>query len=106
MNEQHYPSIVHAVRLFIADNDNTAFAVESYLPPTRILRCYNCQVYDDHVEAHCPNKNNPVCFRCAQHHPYDPHCMNAIKCAHRQGEYMAGNSSCPVKSEKRQEKNQ
>jgi hypothetical protein len=133
--KQHYPSIVRAVRLYInggrplpkvrvdfssykdlsmilkakrilLDDDNTAFAVEPYLPPTRILRCYNCQAYDDHIAAHCPNKNNPVCFRCAQHHPYNPKCDNPIRCAHCQGEHMAGNPSCPVKSEKRQEKNQ
>ena len=133
--KQHYPSIVRAVRLFInggrplskvrvdfstykdlsmilkskrilLDDDNTAFPVEPYLPPTRILRCYNCQAYDDHIAAHCPNKNNPVCFRCAQHHPYNPNCDNPIRCAHCQGEHMAGNPSCPVKSEKRQEKNQ
>ncbi|CAF0803814.1 unnamed protein product [Adineta steineri] len=133
--KQHYPSIVRTVRLFVnggrplskvrvdfssykdlsiilkskrilLDDDNTAFTVEPYLPPTRILRCYNCQVYDDHIAAHCPNKNNPVCFRCALQHPYNPNCDNPIKCVHCQGEHMAGNPSCPVKLEKRQEKNQ
>ena len=133
--KQHYPSIVRAVRLYInggrplpkvrvdfssykdlsmilkdkrilLDDDNTAFAVEPYLPPTRILRCYNCQAYDDHIAAHCPNKNNPVYFRCGQHHPFNPKCDNPIRCVHCQGEHMAGNPSCPVKSGKRQEKNQ
>ncbi|CAF1389762.1 unnamed protein product [Rotaria sordida] len=133
--KQHYSSVVRAVRLFVnggrplskvrvdfssykelstilkskrilLDDENTAFAVEPYVPPTRILRCYNCQVYDDHIAAHCPNKNNPVCFRCSQNHPYNPNCDNIIKCAHCQGDHMAGNPSCPVKLGKRQEKHQ
>ncbi|CAF1457499.1 unnamed protein product [Rotaria sp. Silwood1] len=87
-------------------DDNTAFAVEPYLPPTRILRCYNCQVYDDHIAAHCPNKDNTVCFRCAQHHPYNSNCYNVIKYAHCQGDHMVGDPSCSIKSGKRQEKNQ
>ncbi|CAF4966340.1 unnamed protein product [Rotaria sp. Silwood1] len=74
-------------------DDNTAFAVEPYIPPIRILRCYNCQVYDDHIAAHCPNKDNPVCFRCAQHHPYNPNCNNVIKCAHCQGDHMANDGA-------------
>ncbi|CAF0770622.1 unnamed protein product [Adineta ricciae] len=133
--KQCYPSIVRAVRLFISggrplskvrvdfssykelssilkakrillDDDNTAFAVEPYVPPTRILRCYNCQAYDVHIAAHCPSKNNPVCFRCAQQHPYNPQCNNPIKCVHCDGDHMAGNPSCPVKLGKRQERNQ
>ncbi|CAF1488326.1 unnamed protein product [Rotaria sordida] len=133
--KQHYSSVVCAVRLFVnggrplskvrvdfssykelstilkskrilLDDENTAFAVEPYVPPTRILRCYNCQVYDDHIAAHCPNKNNPVCFRCSQNQPYNPNCDNIIKCAHCQGDHMAGNPSCPVKLGKRQEKHQ
>lgn len=64
-------TILKSKRILL-DDANTAFAIEPYLPPTRILRCYNCQVYDDHIAAHCPNKNKPVCFRCAQHHPYNP----------------------------------
>ncbi|CAF2603060.1 unnamed protein product [Rotaria sp. Silwood2] len=73
---------------FNINDDNTAFDVEPYLPPTRILRYYNCQVYDDHIAAHCPNKDNPVCFRCAQHHPHNPNCNNVIKCAHCQGDQI------------------
>ena len=98
-------AILRAKRI-VLDDANTAFPVEPYLPPTRILRCYNCQAYDDHIAAHCPNKNTPVCFRCAQHHPYNSNCNNPIKCAHCNGNHMAGNPSCPIKSEKRQEKNQ
>ncbi|CAF2065349.1 unnamed protein product [Rotaria magnacalcarata] len=133
--KQYYPSIVRAVRLFIKggrplskvridfssykelssilkskrillDDENTAYTVEPYLPPTRVLRCYICQAYDDHIAAHCPNKNDPICFRCAQHHPYNPNCENSIQCVHSAGDHMAGNPSCPVKSDKRQEKNQ
>jgi hypothetical protein len=133
--KQQYPTIVRVVRLFITggrplskvrvdfssfnelsailkskrlvlDDDNTAFAVEPYLPPTRILRCYNCQAYDDHVAAHCPNKESPICFRCGQHHVYNSNCDNPIKCIHCQGDHMAGNPNCPVKLNKRFEKNQ
>jgi hypothetical protein len=133
--KQQYPSIVRAVRLYMTggrplskvridfssykelstilktkrillDDENTAFTIEPYIPPTRILRCFNCQAFDDHVAAHCPNKNNPVCFRCAQHHPYNSNCKNPIKCAHCEGKHMAGNPNCPIKLEKRQEKNQ
>ncbi|CAF2838713.1 unnamed protein product [Rotaria sp. Silwood2] len=133
--KQHYPSIVRVVRLFIKggrplskvrvdfssykelspilkskrillDDNNTAYAVEQYVPPTQVLRCYNCQAYDDHIAAHCPNKNNPICFRCAQQHPYDPKCSNPVRCAHCQGEHMAGNPNYPFKLEKRYEKSQ
>jgi hypothetical protein len=133
--KQHYPSIVRVVRLFIKggrplskvrvdfssykelspilkskrillDDDNTAYSIEQYVPPTQVLRCYNCQTYDDHIAAHCPNKNNPICFRCAQHHPYNPKCINPVQCAHCKGDHMAGNPNCSVKSEKRFEKNQ
>ncbi|CAF4884301.1 unnamed protein product [Rotaria sp. Silwood1] len=86
---------------FVLDDDNTAFDVEPYIPPSRILRCYNCQVYDDHIAAHCPNKDNTVCFRCAQYHPYNSNSYNVIKYAHCQGD-----PSCSIKSGKRQEKNQ
>jgi hypothetical protein len=133
--KQHYPSIVRVVRLFIKggrplskvrvdfssykellpilkskrillDDNNTSYTVEQYVPPTQVLRCYNCQAYDDHIAAHCPNKNNPICFRCAQQHSYDPKCSNPVRCAHCQGEHMAGNPNCPFKLEKRLEKNQ
>ncbi|CAF4479224.1 unnamed protein product [Rotaria sp. Silwood2] len=79
----------------LLDDGNTAFDAERYLRPARILRYYNCQVYDDHIAAHSPKKDNPVCFRCAQHHPYISNCNNVIKCAHCQCDHMAGNASCP-----------
>jgi hypothetical protein len=133
--KKQYPTIVRAVRLFInggrplskvrvdfasykelsgilktkrisMDEMNSVYAVEPYLPPTRVLRCYNCQAYDDHIAAHCPQKNDPICFRCAKHHQYNPDCINSIQCAHCNGEHMAGNPSCPVKLEMRQSVNQ
>jgi hypothetical protein len=58
-------SMILKSKRILLDDDNTTFAVEPYLPSTRILRCYNCQAYDDHIAAHCPNKNNSVCFRCS-----------------------------------------
>ncbi|CAF2800958.1 unnamed protein product [Rotaria sp. Silwood2] len=73
----------------LLDDGNTAFDAERYLRPARILRYYNCQVYDDHIAAHSPKKDNPVCFRCAQHHPYISNCNNVIKCAHCQCDHMA-----------------
>jgi hypothetical protein len=90
----------------LLDDDNTAFAIEPYLPPTRVLRCYICQAYDNHIAAHCSNKNDPICFRYAQQHPYNPNSDNCIQCVHCNGDYMAGNPSCQVKLEKLQEKNQ
>ncbi|CAF2758725.1 unnamed protein product [Rotaria sp. Silwood2] len=50
----------------LLDDNNTAYTIEPYVPPTRILRCYICQQYDDHVVAHCPNKDKPICFKCGQ----------------------------------------
>ena len=98
-------TILKSKRLLL-DEDKTAFAVEPYVAPTRVLRCYNCQAYDDHIAAHCPSKNDPVCFRCAQHHPFNPKCDLPIQCVHCGGEHMAGNPSCPVKAERRYEKEQ
>ena len=42
-------------------------------------------------------KNNPVCFRCGQNHPYNPNCSNKICCANCKEEHLAGNPSCRVK---------
>ncbi|CAF3210753.1 unnamed protein product [Rotaria sp. Silwood2] len=133
--KQHYPSIVRAVRLFVKggrplnkvrldfssykelssilksrrillDDNNTAFTIEPYQAPTRVLRCHNCQAYNDHIAAHCPNKNDPICFRCGQHHSYNPNCDNPIRCVHCNGNHMAGNPVCPKKIEQRYETNQ
>jgi hypothetical protein len=73
---------------------------------TRVLRCYNWQAYDNHIAAHCPNKDDLICFRCAQHHPYNSNCDNTIQCVHCKGDHIPGNLNCPVKLEKRHEKNQ
>lgn len=129
-----YPTIIRTVRLFrnggiplakvridfsshdviskllqakriVVDDSNLAFPIEPYVLPTKVLRCYNCQAFDDHVSAHCPFKDDPICFRCAQHHPYNPKCNNQIKCVHCSGDHMAGNPSCPVKQAKRKELN-
>lgn len=133
--KQHYPTIVRAVRLFVKngrplnkirldfssykelstilktrrillDDNNTAFTIEPYQAPTRVLRCYNCQAYNDHIAAHCPNKNDPICFRCGQHHAYNPQCNNPIRCVHCNGDHMAGSPACPKKIEQRNEINQ
>ena len=67
----------------------------------KILRCYNCQQYSDHVAANCPRKDTPVCFRCGQNHPFNPNCQNNVCCAHCKGDHLSGSSNCPVNIEER-----
>ncbi len=81
----------------LLDDENTSFAVQQYYPPFKVLRCYNCQQYNDHVAADCPRKDNPICFRCGQNHPYNPNCANKICCANCKEEHLAGNPNCRVK---------
>ena len=88
--------ILKSKRLLL-DDENTSFPVQQYYPPCKILRCYNCQQYNDHIAANCPHKNNPVCFRCGQNHSYNPNCSNKICCANCKEEHLAGNPSCRVK---------
>ncbi|CAF2974493.1 unnamed protein product [Rotaria sp. Silwood2] len=88
----------------LLEDENTAYTVEPYTLPTKILRCYICQQYDDHVAAHCPNKDKPICFKCGQQHEYNPNCSNDICCAHCKGTHMTGNPSCPLKIEIRENK--
>ena len=85
----------------LLDDANTSFKIQPYIPPTKILRCYNCQQYNDHTAMNCPNKGKPICFRCGLNHPYNPNCQNKICCAHCRQEHMAGNPSCPNKIEER-----
>jgi hypothetical protein len=85
----------------LLDDENTSFPVQQYYPPFKILRCYNCQQYNDHVAANCPRKDNPICFRCGQNHPYNPTCSNKVCCAHCKEEHLTGNPSCRVKIEER-----
>lgn len=89
----------------LLDDANTSYKIEPYIPPTKILRCYNCQQYNDHTAINCPNKDKPVCFRCGLNHPYDPNCQNKICCAHCRQDHMAGNPSCPNKIEERYKRN-
>lgn len=93
-------SILKINRLLL-DDENTAFSVQQYYPPFKILRCYNCQQYNDHVAANCPRKENPVCFRCGENHTYNPNCTNKICCANCKGDHLAGNPNCRVKIEER-----
>ena len=128
--KQHYTSIVKVERLFVRggipiskvridfssnqevnkilknkrltiDDENTSFVVQPYTPPIKVLRCFNCQKYNDHVAAQCPFKDKPICFRCGQNHPFDPRCTNKICCANCNQEHMAGNPNCPAKIEER-----
>lgn len=85
----------------LLDDENTSFAVQQYSPPLKVLRCFNCQQYNDHIAANCPHKDKPTCFRCGQNHPYNPNCTNKICCANCKEEHLAGNPSCRVKIEER-----
>ena len=122
--KQHYPSIAQAVCLFvkgkrplnkvhldfstykelsnilktILDDNNTAFTIGLCQLPTGVFRCYNCRAYNDHITAHCPNKNNQVCFRCEQHHAYNLRYKNSIRCVHCNGSHIAGIPACPEKN--------
>ena len=89
-------------RCMLLDDDNISYPIEPYIAPTHILRCYNCQQYDDHIVARCPNKDKPVCFKCGQQHSYNPECLNKICCAHCKGDHMVGNPSCPKQIEARE----
>ncbi|CAF3106642.1 unnamed protein product [Rotaria sp. Silwood2] len=86
----------------LLDDGNTSYPIEQYVPPLRVLRCYICQQYDDHVAARCPNKDKPICFKCGQQHEYNPDCQNGICCAHCKGNHMAGSPNCPTKIESRE----
>ena len=93
--------IKKAKRLLMDDN-NADFAIQTYsLPPRIILRCFNCEKYNDPIAAKCRLRNNPICFRCCQQHPYNPTCKNRICCAICHQDYMVGSADCPVKIEER-----
>ncbi|CAF3374466.1 unnamed protein product [Rotaria sp. Silwood2] len=99
-SNQEVNKIIKNKRLLL-DDDNTSFVIQPYSPPLRILRCFNCQQYNDHIAANCPHKDNPICFRCGQNHPYNPHCINKICCANCHQDHMVGNPNCPKKIEER-----
>ncbi|CAF1393647.1 unnamed protein product [Didymodactylos carnosus] len=94
------------MKRILLDDEYTSYQIGPYVPPIHIVRCYICQAYDDHIAAYCPNKENPICFKCEQNHVYDRTCQNETRCAHCQGGHMAGNPNCPVKIERRQIKTQ
>ncbi|CAF3586516.1 unnamed protein product [Rotaria socialis] len=75
--------------------------IQPYSPPAKILRCFNCQQYNDHIAANCPRKDKPTCFRCGLNHRFNPNCSNKICCANCGQSRMAGSPSCPVKVEER-----
>lgn len=85
----------------LLDGDNMAFQVLKYVPPVKVLRCFICQQYNSHTASNCPNKENPVCFRCGQHHKYDPDCSKPICCANCKQDHMAGSPNCSMKIEAR-----
>jgi len=51
-------------KCLLLDDENTSFMIQPYSPPAKILRCFNCQQYNDHIAANCPHKDKPTCFRC------------------------------------------
>jgi hypothetical protein len=99
-SNQEVNKIIKNKKLLL-DDDNTSFVIQPYSPPLRILRCYNCQQYNDHIAANCPHKDNPICFRCGQNHQYNPNCSNKVCCANCHQDHMAGNPNCPTKIEER-----
>ena len=99
-SNQEINKILKDKRLLL-DDENTSFAIQPYTPPLKVLRCYNCQQYNDHIATNCPHKDNPVCFRCGQNHAYNPNCMNKISCANCHQDHLAGNPNCRVKIEER-----
>jgi hypothetical protein len=88
----------------LLDEENTSYPIQPYTPPMKILRCYNCQEYNDHVAANCPRKDTPVCFRCGQNHPFNPNCQNKVCCAHCNGAHLSGSPNCQVKIEERRKR--
>jgi hypothetical protein len=88
----------------LLDEENTSYPIQPYAPPMKILRCYNCQQYNDHVAANCPRKDTPVCFRCGQNHPFNPNCQNEVCCAHCKGDHLSGSPNCQVKIEERRKR--
>ncbi|CAF3396752.1 unnamed protein product [Rotaria sp. Silwood2] len=88
-------------KCLLLDDENTSFMIQPYSPPAKILRCFNCQQYNDHIAANCPHKDKPICFRCSLNHPFNPNCSNKICCANCGQSHMAGSPSCPVKVEER-----
>ncbi|CAF1233269.1 unnamed protein product [Rotaria magnacalcarata] len=93
--------ILQSKRMLLND-EHTSYPIEPYLAPPRILRCYICQQYDDHIAAHCPNKDKSICFKCGEQHQYNPECQNKICCVHCKGDHLAGNLNCPKKIETRE----
>jgi ribosomal protein RSM22 (predicted rRNA methylase) len=59
-SDQEVNKIMKNKRLLL-DDTNTSFAIQPYSPPFKVLRCFNCQQYNDHIAANCPHKNNPNC---------------------------------------------
>ncbi|CAF3798525.1 unnamed protein product [Rotaria sp. Silwood1] len=99
-SNQELNKIIKNKKLLVDDN-NTSFMIQPYSPPLLILRCFNCQQYNDHIVANCPHKDNSTCFRCGQNHPYNPDCTNKICCANCHQDHMAGNPNYPIKIEER-----
>jgi len=86
----------------LLDDHNTFYSIEPYVTLLRVLTCYICQQYDDHIASHCPNKDKPICFKCRQQHSYNPVCQNKIYCAHFKGDHIVGNPNCTKKIETRE----
>ncbi|CAF3568191.1 unnamed protein product [Rotaria socialis] len=128
--KKHYPTIIKIERLYVnggipiskvridfssneevnkviknkrllLDDENISFAIQLYAASLRILRCFNCQQYNDHIAINCPHKDNPTCFRCGQNHAYNPHCCNKICCANCHQDHLAGSPNCPIKIDER-----
>jgi len=85
--------------MYVTDDNNTSYSIEPYAPPSKVLRYCICQQYDNHIAAHCPNKDKPIRFKCGEQHQYNPECQKKIYCIHCKGDHTAGNPSYPKKTE-------
>ena len=95
-------AIIKSKRILF-DEANTSFQIEPYVPSTKVLRCYNCQQYNDHTALNCQNKieerskrNEEIKIKSArqqQRNPPPPSLWAAQSYEHLSSIYMPGSSS-------------
>ena len=100
----HELSVILKNKRILLDEENTSYPIHPYTPPVKILRCYNCQQYNDHVAANCPRKDTLACFRCGQSNPFNLNCLNNVCCAHCKGDHLSGSPNYQTKIEERRKR--
>jgi hypothetical protein len=53
-------SVILKNKRILLDEESTSYSIQPYTPPMKILRCFNCQQYNDHIAVNCPHKDAPV----------------------------------------------